>query len=327
MDINAIKLKNKNMAKKIENATLYIQEIDNHKRSIFEFWKYSNKDEVSVLPEGEEEEIGITKKIEKAFDYTQDLEQFGKTLDKLQRKILNKDEEDSIYIATNMIDILNKVKLGDVEPKDIENTLKQLKKEQKENGDYIEKDDLNIFGGIIEDSTKIKKIGNVSHREVQRDKFYILEITKMTRQIGFKLALEQVVKNIKNSLEKIKSPQDIILYKAIVDSKIDEKEFNIFNINPEKEIKHISKKEGDIINLYKIDLKKGQNILGFTNIIYYDNQNKTLPLGMDFSTNVICDISKIDLNIKKSKTFNIVCLEDENDDFSKITVKKVIVYE
>ena len=327
MDINAIKLKNKNMAKKIENATLYIQEIDNHKRSIFEFWKYSNKDEVSVLPEGEEEEIGITKKIEKAFDYTQDLEQFGKTLDKLQRKILNKDEEDSIYIATNMIDILNKVKLGDVEPKDIENTLKQLKKEQKENGDYIEKDDLNIFGGIIEDSTKIKKIGNVSHREVQRDKFYILEITKMTRQIGFKLALEQVVKNIKNSLEKIKSPQDIILYKAIVDSKIDEKEFNIFNINPEKEIKHISKKEGDIINLYKIDLKQGQNILGFTNIIYYDNQNKTLPLGMDFSTNVMCDISKIDLNIKKSKTFNIVCLEDENDDFSKITVKKVIVYE
>ena len=327
MDINAIKLKNKNMAKKIENATLYIQEIDNHKRSIFEFWKYSNKDEVSVLPEGEEEEIGITKKIEKAFDYTQDLEQFGKTLDKLQRKILNKDEEDSIYIATNMIDILNKVKLGDVEPKDIENTLKQLKKEQKENGDYIEKDDLNIFGGIIEDSTKIKKIGNVSHREVQRDKFYILEITKMTRQIGFKLALEQVVKNIKNSLEKIKSPQDIILYKAIVDSKIDEKEFNIFNINPEKEIKHISKKEGDIINLYKIDLKKGQNILGFTNIIYYDNQNKTLPLGMDFSTNVMCDISKIDLNIKKSRTFNIVCLEDENDDFSKITVKKVIVYE
>ena len=102
----------------------------------------------------------------------------------------------------------------------------------------------------------------------------ILEITKMTRQIGFKLALEQVVKNIKNSLEKIKSPQDIILYKAIVDSKIDEKEFNIFNINPEKEIKHISKKEGDIINLYKIDLKKGQNILGFTNIIYYDNQKQ-----------------------------------------------------
>ena len=47
MDINALKLKNKNMKKKIENATLFIQEIDSHKKSIFEFWKYSNKDEVA----------------------------------------------------------------------------------------------------------------------------------------------------------------------------------------------------------------------------------------------------------------------------------------
>ena len=47
MDINSLKLKNKNMQKKIENATAYIAEIDSHKKSIFEFWKYSNKDEMS----------------------------------------------------------------------------------------------------------------------------------------------------------------------------------------------------------------------------------------------------------------------------------------
>ena len=35
MDINAIKLKNKNMAKKIENATKFIEEIDNHKKKYF----------------------------------------------------------------------------------------------------------------------------------------------------------------------------------------------------------------------------------------------------------------------------------------------------
>ena len=34
MDVNAIKLKNKNMAKKIENATSFIQEIDSHKISV-----------------------------------------------------------------------------------------------------------------------------------------------------------------------------------------------------------------------------------------------------------------------------------------------------
>ena len=49
MDINALKLKNLNLVKKIENATAYINEIDSHKKSIFEFWKYSNKDEVQAL--------------------------------------------------------------------------------------------------------------------------------------------------------------------------------------------------------------------------------------------------------------------------------------
>ena len=327
MDINAIKLKNKNMAKKIENATLYIQEIDSHKRSIFEFWKYSNKDEVSVLPEGEEEEIGVTKKIEKVFDYIQDTEEFGKELDQIQRKNLTKDEEDSIFIATTMVEQLNKVKSGEVEPKDIETLLKRLKKEQKESGELLEKDDFDIFGGIVEDSTKIKKIGNVTHREIARDKFYILEISKMTRQIGFKLTLEQIVKNIKGAFGKVQSPQDIVLYKAIVENKIDEKDFNIFDLNPETELKQICKKDGNKLNLYKINLRQGQDLIGFTNIIFYDNQNRTLPLGMDFSTNVMVDISKIDLNIKKSKSFNIVCLEDENDDFSEFTVKNITVYE
>ena len=90
MDINAIKLKNKNMKKKIENATAYIQEIDSHKKSIFEFWKYSNKDEISSLPEGEEEEVNIEKKTKKESDYKEDIELLGKKLDKMQLKNLSK---------------------------------------------------------------------------------------------------------------------------------------------------------------------------------------------------------------------------------------------
>ena len=74
LDINALKLKKKNMAKKIENATAYIQEIDSHKKSIFEFWKYSNKDEISSLPEGEEEEVNIEKKTKNESDYKEDVE-------------------------------------------------------------------------------------------------------------------------------------------------------------------------------------------------------------------------------------------------------------
>ena len=129
MDINAIKLKNKNMAKKIENATKFIEEIDNHKRSIFEFWKYSNKDEISVLPEGEEEEVGIVKKIEKVFDYSEDFEQFAKDLDRMQRKVLTSEEMDGIYISTTRtLPLLNKLITNTVIPKDIETELKELKK-------------------------------------------------------------------------------------------------------------------------------------------------------------------------------------------------------
>ena len=85
-------LKNKNMKKKIENATKYIEEIDNHKKSIFEFWKYSNKDEVSTLTKGEEEEIGIEHKIVRPFNYKEDKEKLGVKWDKWQRAELTKEE-------------------------------------------------------------------------------------------------------------------------------------------------------------------------------------------------------------------------------------------
>ena len=75
MDINALKLRNLNLVKKIENATAFIEEIDSHKKSIFEFWKYSNKDEVQALEEGEEEVINI-KPHSKIFDYEEDFEEF-----------------------------------------------------------------------------------------------------------------------------------------------------------------------------------------------------------------------------------------------------------
>ena len=59
MDIIALKLKNEKLVKKIENATAFIEEIDSHKKSIFEFWKYSNKDEVQALEEGDEQPINV----------------------------------------------------------------------------------------------------------------------------------------------------------------------------------------------------------------------------------------------------------------------------
>ncbi len=328
MDINSLKLKNKNMQKKIENATAYIAEIDSHKKSIFEFWKYSNKDEMSSLPEGEEEEVNIIKKITKTFDYEEDLEKLGKMMDKMQRKNLTKDETDSLYITTtNLLPLINKIKINDFQPKDIENSLKEIKKEAVEEKTLSEKEEFDIFGGMLQDTTKVSKIKNKRHRELPKDKFNILEISKNTKQIGYKLSLENVISNIKTALTKVVVPEDVPIYKAIVDEKIDDRRFNIFDINPENEINEAIKTENSKINFYKINLKEGTNAISYTNCIFFDNQNKTLPVGQDLSTKMLVDISKLNLTLKDKTTFKIVRFEDEHDDFSKIEIKNINVFE
>ena len=328
MDINALKLKNKNMQKKIENATAFIEEIDSHKKSIFEFWKYSNKDEMASLPEGEEEEVNIIKKITKIFDYEQDLEKLGQTMDKMQRKALSKEETDSIYITTtNLLELLNKIKTNDFSPKDIETVLKEIKKEAIKEKTLSENEEFDIFGGIVQDTTKVSQINNKKHREVPKDKFNILEINKNTKQIGFKLSLEKVISHIKTTLAKIVIPEEIPVYKAIADDKLDDRQINVFNMNPEKEIEQIIKNETNKINFYKINLNKGTNAISYTNCIFYDNQNKTLPVGQDLSTKILVDTTKLNLNLKNKTSFKIVEFENEKDDFSRVNIKTITVFE
>lgn len=328
MDINSLKLKNKNMQKKIENATAFIEEIDSHKKSIFEFWKYSNKDEMATLPEGEAEEVNIIKKITRVFDYEEDLENFGKKMDKIQRKNLSKDETDSVYItSTNLLEIINKIKINEFQPKDIETTLKEIKKEAIQEKSLSENEEFDIFGGIIQDSTKVSKIKNKKHRELAKDKFNILEINKNTKQIGFKLLLEKIIANLKTAMNKVVVPEEIPVYKAIGENNLDDRKINIFDINPEKEIQEAIKKENNKINFYKIDLKEGSNAISYTNCIFYDNQNKTLPVGQDLSTKILVDISKLQLDLKNKTSFKMVEFENEKDDFSEINIKTVTVFE
>ena len=328
MDINALKLKNKNRKKKIENATRFIEEIDSHKKSIFEFWKYTNKDEVAALEEGEVEEVSNIKKISKVFDFEDDFEKFGKMMDKIQRRVLTKDETDSLYLlSTNLNEILNKVKNNEIVPKDIENSLKELKKEAKEEKMLTADEEFDIFGGIAQDKTKVSKIKNKKHREIAKDKYSILEISKNTKQLGYKLSLEKEIENIKNALQKVVVVDDLPIYKAFIDGKLENNNMNLFNINEEFEMNDIVEEAGNKINLYKINLKKGINAISYTNIIFYDNQNKTLPVGQDLSTKILVDISKVQLEQKSKKEFHMVHFDEKDDDFSKISIKTINVYE
>ena len=335
MDINALKLKNKNMKKKIENATLFIEEIDSHKKSIFEFWKYSNKDEVAALAEGEEEEVTLIKKVTKAFDYIEDIENFGKVMDKVQRAKLSKEEFDGIYVAsTDMLEILNKIKNNEVLPREIEANLREMKRQARDEKTLLE-DDFDIFGGMAQDSTKISTIANKKHRELPKDKFNILDISKNTKPIGYKMTLEQIVGNIKNALEKVVVSEDLPVYLASTEEMLSVNDFNVFNINPENEIQEIMTQKlmlqrnitqkVDNIYLFKLNLKRGMHAISFTNSVFYDNQNKTLPIGQDLSTKILVDMSKLELDLEEEKVFHLVEFEDEKDDFSEISIKTIHV--
>lgn len=327
MDINSLKLKYKNMQKKIENATAFIEEIDSHKRSIFEFWKYSNKDEMDALPEGETEEVNIIKKIVKTFDYEADMENFGKTMDKIQRKVLEKSELDSIYIAnTNVIDILNKIKTNDFSPKDIEVSLKELKRELAKISE-LKDEEFDIFGGSLQTSSKVSTINNKNHREIPKDKYNILEISKNTKQLGFKLVLEKVINNIKTAIGKVTITEEIPIYKAVVDDKLDARKINVFDINPENEMKETLENQKGKVYFYKINLPIGANAVSYTNSVFYDNKNKTLPVGQDLSSKVLIDINRLTLKLKCKTNFKMIEFEDDKSDFSKAIIKNVSVFE
>ena len=173
----------------------------------------------------------------------------------------------------------------------------------------------------------MSKIKNKKHRELAKDKFNILEINKNTKQIGFKLSLEKIIANLKTAVNKVVIPEGISVYKSIIKEKLDDKKINIFDINPEKEIQEAIKRESNKINFYKINLKEGSNAISYTNCIFYDNQNKTLPIGQDLSTKILIDISKLQLNLKNKTSFKIVEFEDEKDDFSEINIKTITVFE
>ena len=329
MDINALKLKTVNLVKKIENATAFINEIESHKKSIFEFWKYSNKDEVQALEEGQEEPINV-KPHSKTFDFEEDFEEFGQNIDKIQRELFSKGELDSIYLTTtNQIEIMNKLKTDQLEPKELDKWLKQIKADLKNEKDLTEADVVDIFGGLEEDTRKVKKLANKTHREQPKNKYSILKISKSTKVVDYKVALNHAIMKLKDVIDKNQLGQEISAYMwGAEDKPINPSEFNIFNLNPEKEIEEaLEKAENSKINLYKMNFEKTVKGIAFSNCIYFDNQNKTLPLGMDKDTRILVNLSDTELRLDGKKTLRIGRLENNNDEASKLIVKTINLLE
>lgn len=317
LDIEAMSKKIETISLKIKNATQYIEEIENHKKSIFDFWRFANKDKTLALSAGTAQvEKTENPKLEKVFDYEDDIEDLGVTIDRLQRKILEKNDCDSVFLAsTDIINDLNMLKQNS-NYENLEASLQKLKEEAEKEKILFNAEDFDIFGTTSEDKTKIKMLGNKKHRESKKSKIQILDINKNTTVEGYKTSLLGVVTKIKKALSKTAISNNMSLYMAS-DTEINRQGFSVFNIDPKNAIDDLGKK--DRINMYRVNLKHGVPAIYFSNIIYYDNTNKTLPLGLNISDKVLVDMQDFNLIPKKQKLFRI------NQEVDEFNIKPEIV--
>ena len=320
-DLKALKLKKENYARKIENAKKYIDEIESHKKSIFEFWKFSNKDELPALSEGESRESSETKN---NANLNKDL--LGARADSLQRQKLSDEEINALYLFYVMPKIFNRIS-------------KTYAKSENEVTEKIEKDILEglknktskrSLDNLINDYTAVKKINSKEHRENERNEIAILRINENTTVEEFEDRINHFKKSLESAYNKIYAITSMPVYIKKSDA---QNEFilgdinpeNLINENPSKDVieerevnfKNGAKAEKDKIEeqeieIVKIDLGNEEHALYLTNIVFFDNQNKTLPIGMDLSSKVVI---KLDNAKKKFREKKEIYLIEKIDDF------------
>ena len=117
------------------------------------------------------------------------------------------------------------------------------------------------------------------------------------------------------------------VYKMVVEENFDSNGINVYNINPVDEVVKNTNIKEDKIKLFKLNIKKKTDGIPFTNIIFYDNQNKTLPIGMDLSSKILLNIKPDDFKNEKNYKFNIIDFENEEDEFTKSLIKTIEVFE
>ena len=306
MDVRALENKIKVLDSKIKNASIYLKEIDEHNKSIFDFWKFTNKDNNLILSEGENDNSEIVAtNLEKVFDYTEDLDDIGKDMDKNIRKLISKKECDSIFLATtDLLEIINEIKVNEEIEKQsldkLEKKLNEIKEKTTIVSSLFPKEEYDIFGGLSEDKTKIRVLAGRKHREIQKNMYRVIDINKNTSLDRFIEKIKKIIDDIENALDKIKAPMNLSLY--IAKENLDKKKFEIYHINPEEAINDMGNLEE---KLCRINIRKGMPLIFLTNTIYYDNYNKTLPEGMELNDLVLLDNAKFNFLKKQNNFFRI----------------------
>ena len=313
MDIKALENKKENLERKIKNATLYINEIESHKKSIFDFWKFTNKDEVSLLAEGErKEETKENHKIKKVFSFEQDIEEVGKKIDKRQRQLFLNKECDAVFAIHQDIEAFNidrKEKKLKKDENYLEKSLKQKQEQYEKDFETIQAKDFDIFGSVVEDKTKIKVLNNQKHREIEKDAYKVLDIHPTTTVEEYQDNIHHYQTILKEAYGKMIAPYDISVYK-ISKEPVEENKWVIFDMDAKKAIEKWNKKEDSII-LNRINVKENMPVIFYSNIMFYGNENQTLPEGMNLSTEVLIDLNQYEMKLVGRKDFKMNFKIDE----------------
>ena len=280
-----------------------------------------------MLAEGEvEEEETTSTGLRKTFDYEEDIENFASKIDSQQREKLTHKEQDALFASNFVLDginIVSKEKLLKADETKIANLLQQLKDDYKKDIDKIQEKDFDIFGNISQDKTKIKTLKNNQHREAEKDKYKVLNVNLNTEMDVFIEKLKELRQILIDESEKIEVPYDISLYKAS-NEKIDPDGFDKFSVNPFETLDNLEKTStSKETYLYKINVPENTKLVFYSNITFFENNNQTLPLGMDISQEGLINMDKYKLELKGKDEFNINIFKNEFDNF----VKNVKVYE
>ena len=327
LDIQAVEAKKDVLSKKIDNAELYIKEIDKHKKSIFEFWKFTSKDEMQTLNEGEEQEQSKREKIEKYFNYETELEDLGKIIDEVQRRKLSKNEMDGIFAAKQVIASMRELdnQKKKVDESVLKKDLEKIKEQYEDDLEYINMKDFDIFGNMSDDKTKIKILHNEKHREIEKDKYKVLNVNLETSLETYRDHLQYYLGLIHEAFHKIQVPYQMSIYKASDGQMQEPNGIDIYYINPENAIKQALNYKEDNIILYRINMQKNMPLIFYSNIMFFDNFNKTLPVGMDLGTEVLANLNVIKLEKVKEEEFHINYPINEFEEIHKTV--KVCEYE
>ncbi len=329
-DLKAKKLLLENISSKVKNASLYIEEIDKHRRSIFDFWKYANKDEKLSLEMGDENKNNeMSSGLKKSFNIEYDLESLGQKVDQMQRKKLSREEMDSLFVAkSEVLPIMNLLRDGNMDQMAIENCLSDLIEKYNSSKYHLDNESFDIFGNVTDDNRKVKYIGSKSHRENEKNLYRVLNVNQKIDVFDFTEKVQILTNYLDGAIPKGRAEYDFKLFKLCqITEEINENYFDIFNLSVENALNEFDDDGEGALNLIKLNFKEDLPMLYYSNIIFFDNSNQTLPLGMDVSTSVLIDCKRLEftqINKTKFRTNNYFT---ESNNLILPKAKDVFVYE